>query len=569
MATNAASIETSDNTRFAGKRFHDMDALRAWAMSMGIVLHAAWIMIPGEAGAPATDASAGAFYEWMCLAIHTFRMQLFFVLAGFFACLLLRKRGQRRFLANRVMRIGVPLVLFWLILCPIMMFQYNAAGLNSGAIQSSSSAWQLTKDYFANITIANTMLLHLWFLYYLFCVYAIAISARAVIRLVDRRGQFRNASSRWFAVVITKRWNVFVLALISAPLLWVMNGCWGIEIGLNTLYPEWPGLLSYLTFFLIGWLIFRNVDQLSLVVSGWRWQLVAGLLLTIPYFFYAQVVTRNGYTTWNYPDLTVECLRYDDDRGEYAYRDLRNALFNAEPGSVAFAVWQGLPELNRKFVEGNQVATHNQLNGVLTAITTNVLVDAKFSRQFDLAQIMLPSEILAIDRMPQPDRSVDETKRLNRAILEAGFTGIIHAEDVHLPYYYLIRTAYAYGYSLITWLLIFGCIGCFRAICSKESRFWRYYSDASYWMYVAHLPIQFQLLLWFGDQPWPGIVKFSMYVFGTIAILIPSYHFLVRSTWIGLLLNGRMVPISRRTESPTREPSRLHETEYPDPITVG
>ena len=39
--------------------------------------------------------------------IHMFRMQLFFLLAGFFACLLVRKRGVGSFLRNRFFRIAV------------------------------------------------------------------------------------------------------------------------------------------------------------------------------------------------------------------------------------------------------------------------------------------------------------------------------------------------------------------------------------------------------------------------------------------------------------------------------
>ena len=65
-------------------------------------------------------------------------------------------------------------------------------------------------------------------------------------------------------------------------------------------------------------------------------------------------------------------------------------------------------------------------------------------------------------------------------------------------------------------------------------------------MYLAHLPVQFQILLWLGDESWSGPAKFSAYLFGTIAVLLPSYHFLVRPTWIGWLLNGRMYPIMRR-----------------------
>jgi hypothetical protein len=42
-------------------------------------------------------------------------------------------------------------------------------------------------------------------------------------------------------------------------------------------------------FFLVGWLIFRNIDHLEVMVRGWRWQLALGLLLTMPYFYYYEV----------------------------------------------------------------------------------------------------------------------------------------------------------------------------------------------------------------------------------------------------------------------------------------
>lgn len=95
----------------------------------------------------------------------------------------------------------------------------------------------------------------------------------------------------------------------------------------------------------------------------------------------------------------------------------------------------------------------------------------------------------------------------------------------------------------MTWFLIFGCIGFSQTYFHAENRFWRYFSDSSYWFYLAHLPIQFQILLWIGGEPWNWTLKFLVYVVGTTAVLLPSYHFLVRPTGIGWLLNGRMVPI--------------------------
>ena len=42
---------------------------------------------------------------------------------------------------------------------------------------------------------------------------------------------------------------------------------------------------------------------------------------------------------------------------------------------------------------------------------------------------------------------------------------------------------------LLTWGMIFGLVGAFKALLSKQNKSVRYLSDASYWMYLAHLPL--------------------------------------------------------------------------------
>lgn len=529
-------------------RYHGLDALRAWAMSMGIVLHAAWIMIPGEAGAPMSDASASSVTDFICLGIHTFRMQLFFVLAGLFACLLLRKRGLKKFSLNRTLRIVLPLAIFWLILCPIMMWQYNAAGIASGAIQSDQTAWQLTQDYLANLAPSNAMLLHLWFLYYLCWVYVLVFAARGLLALADRNQAIRGWVAANFGAIVSTPWSVLLLAVPFAALMMPMKGTWGIDIEYASLfaYNKLPGLLTYTAFFVVGWLIYRNIDKLSLMIRGWRWQLALGLLLIAPYYVYSKYASQHGYSTWNYPQLVVEDLRFDNDQPVYS--EFRENLMTSDSGSVAGVLWQSIPEENRQFVEQHESASQNQLNGLLVAINTKVLGKTEFSEQIELATIRLSGEAQAISQLAAADRTVPQIQLLNREILNAGFAGIIYSEDVHRPFYYPIRAAYCYTYSLITWLMIFGCIGFSQNYFNSESRFWRYFSDSSYWFYLAHLPIQFQLLLWLGDEPWHWTTKFAFYVVATVAVLLLSYHILVRPTWIGWLLNGRMASVWNRRE---------------------
>jgi len=143
------------------------------------------------------------------------------------------------------------------------------------------------------------------------------------------------------------------------------------------------------------------------------------------------------------------------------------------------------------------------------------------------------------------DADYDRLKQRN-ARIEAAFPDVIHTEDINRPYYRLQRAGYGLMYSLTTWSLIFGCIGFSQHHFDRQSKFWRYFSDASYWFYLAHLPIQFAILILVGDSPWHWTVKFSAYVLGTLAVLLPSYHFLIRPSWIGWMLNGRMESVWRR-----------------------
>ena len=76
-------------------RLHALDAVRAGALLLGIVLHATMSFF---FVVPARDVSQSTTLAVTFFVIHTFRMTLFFVIAGFFGRLLLQRRGVRGFL---------------------------------------------------------------------------------------------------------------------------------------------------------------------------------------------------------------------------------------------------------------------------------------------------------------------------------------------------------------------------------------------------------------------------------------------------------------------------------------
>jgi glucan biosynthesis protein C len=101
-------------------RLHALDAVRAYALLLGVVLHsvAGFLQdfpIPSWADRPSTTAAV-IYY-----VIHIFRMSAFFLMAGFFARMVVERRGVKAFVKDRAKRIAVPLFLFGPVVVAILI----------------------------------------------------------------------------------------------------------------------------------------------------------------------------------------------------------------------------------------------------------------------------------------------------------------------------------------------------------------------------------------------------------------------------------------------------------------
>jgi fucose 4-O-acetylase-like acetyltransferase len=101
-------INNKNQAAFMSERRHDLDALRSFAMLLGLALHASFSFF--SAPWPVHDSSQNILIGLVYVAIHGFRMQLFFLLSGFFTMLLFRRRGMKSLLKQRLARIVLPLV---------------------------------------------------------------------------------------------------------------------------------------------------------------------------------------------------------------------------------------------------------------------------------------------------------------------------------------------------------------------------------------------------------------------------------------------------------------------------
>src|SRR5262245_33036633 len=114
--------------------------------------------------------------------------------------------------------------------------------------------------------------------------------------------------------------------------------------------------------------------------------------------------------------------------------------------------------------------------------------------------------------------------------------------------------SYVIAYALSVWCWTFAVLGIALRFFAGASPVRRYVADASYWIYLAHLPLVFWLQLAVRDLPWHWSLKFLLILTIALTVLFLSYEFFVRYTLVGETLNGRR---RRRSHAqPADQPAR-------------
>ena len=111
--------------------------------------------------------------------IHAWRMPTFFLLAGFFAHLVLERRSTSKFVLDRLKRIALPLVVFGAVMAVIIPAIWIYGWYGSISIE----AFQDVLGERQGLDSSGELVAHLWFLYYLLVMYAALIGFRLLGRL--------------------------------------------------------------------------------------------------------------------------------------------------------------------------------------------------------------------------------------------------------------------------------------------------------------------------------------------------------------------------------------------------
>jgi len=255
----------------ANERLHALDALRAVAMLLGVAGHA---MVPymTEVVAlwPANDTSSSALFDVLFSLIRFGRMPIFFMIAGFFACMLLARYSWHEFMRHRLSRIGLPLLLGMVTIVPLCNL-ISIWGLRTqrAPIEDPWSFFLSFMDWYTSQPVLHFLKpWHLWFLEYLLVFYTAAMFwiAIATWRPLAWLGHSITGAWAWclrFGVAAP------VLALVTFPLLFLQYGPY--VDGAGGPFPSPRILAFYAIFFAAGWMLYRRRDVLPALTRHWIW----------------------------------------------------------------------------------------------------------------------------------------------------------------------------------------------------------------------------------------------------------------------------------------------------------
>ena len=248
-------------------RMRYLDSLRGTLMLLGIVLHTS-----GRFG-DHRQALAGGWEGWTTLSafIHLWRMPAFFLIAGFFAAMVLSRRGVGQWWRRRVVRLGLPL-LFGVYVVNSFLWPAKAYMFDTLPGRDLESVW-------LEVVVPHLgQLAHLWFLVHLLLYCTILAALTAAVRRWRSRPHLRGVAAR----LVARPWVVVALLVpVVAASSWALHAAVWLPVDIGGLRAK-TEFLPYTGAFAVGALLGlapsafgRLVDRLA-----W-WTLLPALVLPV------------------------------------------------------------------------------------------------------------------------------------------------------------------------------------------------------------------------------------------------------------------------------------------------
>jgi hypothetical protein len=562
--------------RIDGDRRNDLDALRAFAMLLGIFYHAALSLADGFPWFVQDPAANRTMYVFQS-AVHGFRMPLFFIVSGFFTAMLWRNRGTAALLSHRFRRVFLPCLVGLFTVVPISNWVIGKAMERSGSQRNASiqkeasdaSIWAAMRRFDSRQVETflergvDTEALHPE--YRITTVaWAALVGDVASTRVLLDAGCDPNARSEdqntaLHAAAFLGRYDIATLLMDR-----------GADVNAQSRTGETPlaaarGDLSIVPFIasllalefdladvqagrklVIAELERRGAKDFTSPIArpqtnenraGINWDSMIGLLMYFPIFSFLWFL----WFLWWYVVLFALAMWILSRRPW----PIHSWNWVISPWSIGLLVLLTT-------IPTSQFDSSGWLFGPDTSVGILPMMHvfgfyaiffvfglAYFQAEDSLGKLgsswrwLLPISLLVIFPL-----ALEFT------------TGIFNLRDAILPKDWH-RTAAVLGQSLFAWTTSLGCIGLFRSCLAKENAWVKYMAYASYWLYLTHLPLVVCIQMAVVPYSWPAFVKVLVISMTTILLLLAIYHVAVRSTWIGVFLNGKRLSSQKPAEYPS------------------
>ena len=516
------------------QRRTDLDALRSFAMLLGIALHASlsFFALPW----PVHDTQRSDLLPLFLLAVHGFRMPLFFLLSGYFTMLVYRRRGLKSLLEQRFTRIFVPLLIAAATIVPLdvaikgfaersirpepaveEILSGDEAAVRErlatpGAVESKDAFFRRTPLAWATMHGDPAIV-------------AAVLDAGADVNERDESGNTplhvvaffgRNAAGR---VLVERGADVLAKNVVGRlpSAIMALPADFAAEcapmVGLNPLgvddvlrererlrdlLPTGPnaegtfgGPLDRLT---LGWSKLVSSEWLRLRVGTWSLHLVATNVFDHLWFL--------SFLCWLVAIFALLAVTGLLPSGRGRVWLVAASCLPEAVMSMSLAGFYGpdtsfglLPKLH---VLGYYACFY--FYGVATFAAEGI--DTRLGRHW---KFLLPAAAVLL------------------------VAGIATMNDRLLAT--VLQPAYA-------WTLSLGLIGLFCRLFPHPLPAVSWLADASYWMYLVHVPLVMAAQLLVRQWPLPAELKFVVILATVTTLLLASYRWCVRYTPIGSLLNG-------------------------------
>jgi glucan biosynthesis protein C len=270
------------NTKpYKTERIHSLDSLRAIMMLLGLVLHSAITYAVTDYGAGWSLKDTGSVHisnDYIQALIHAFRMQTFFVVAGFFASLLFYERSAKSMIRNRINRILLPFIIFLLILRPFIAFTWTYTTMVLAGTENSLA--ETLKIVGTPLVLIPLNTFHLWFLYYLVLITAASVGIALILKKLPSTA---NLILQAFSWVIEKPIVRLLIFAALTTIIYFIIGTWSVATS-TSFMPDLKTFVYYSFFYFVGWILFKSKHLLDTLMKLDWISTVLGLTLFTVHF---------------------------------------------------------------------------------------------------------------------------------------------------------------------------------------------------------------------------------------------------------------------------------------------